>query len=73
MIVRFGASRFLADRQNAHALAVLVLLQPAVDTVFLLVLGLDVAADVLAVDLDGAPELHFRSALADGLLSCAKF
>ena len=73
MIVRFGASRFLADRQNAHALAVLVLFQPAVDTVFLLILGLDVAADVLAVDLDGAAELHFRPALADGLLSCAKF
>lgn len=57
----------LADRQDAHAFTILVLLAATVDALFLLVLGLDVAANVLAVDLDGAPELHLRPALADRL------
>jgi len=57
----------LADRQDAHAFTILVLLAATVDALFLLVLRLDVAANVLSVDLDGAPELHLRPALADRL------
>lgn len=57
----------LADRQDAHAFTILGLLAATVDALFLLVLRLDVAANVLSVDLDGAPELHLRPALADRL------
>ena len=52
----------LPDRQDAHPLAVLVFLAAAVDAIFLLVFGLDMAADVFAVDLDGTPELDLCGA-----------
>lgn len=56
----------LSKGHDADPLTVLVPLLSTVDPLRLLVLRLDMAADILAVDLDRSPETHLRPAQADG-------
>ncbi len=64
---RLASQSALADRKSAQTLHVLVLPEAAVDAILSLVFRADVAASVLAVNLDLAIEYHLLPAPRDGL------
>lgn len=64
---RLASQSALADRKSAQALHVLVFPEAAVDAILGIVFRTDVAASVLAVNLDLAIEYHLLAAPRDGL------